>query len=1333
LQPGKTVTITATATDGSGKRATVNIKTYQPVENLALPGTAEVGINKTISLTAVVSPADATNKTVKWEILPEFEGYATISSTGKLKGLKEGTIKVRVYAAEDPEMAEICEVTIRPPVTKVNILKGEQIVTGTTVYLYMDPDPTGESIMVLSAVNDPEGSSQTWTWKSSNTNYATVDAEGRVTALQPGKTVTITATAADGSGKIGTVKVKTIYPVEKLELPEKAVAAKGKSITLVANILPANATEKALTWSLVNPDDAAYVTLSTSGKLTVKSTVTEDRIVTVRAAWTVDPAVYTDCDVTVYATPVTKVTIQYPEEAVYLSGALNVPMDNPTIDLSALTETEDAADEVTWKSSNTNYATVDENGLVTILTANKAVTITATAADGSAKKATINVKGVYPVTDIALNTAEELFIAGGKSLKLATLVNILPENASNKKLEWFVEENTYGITVNKTTGVLTTKAVTEPIKIQVTVKAVDGFGGELTFDVWVYPATTKIVLKEEEEIVSGKSTALQKVVGNVFRLTAINDADPDLAAGKYTWKSSASAYVDVDENGYVTVLQPGKTVTITCTAADGSGKTATVKILGVYPVTDIALNTAEELFIAGSKSLKLATLVNILPENASNKKLEWFVEENTYGITVNKTTGVLTTKAVTEQVSVAVTAKAADGFGAELTFEVRVYPATTKIVLKEEEEIVSGKSTALQKVVGDVFRVTAVNDADPDLAAGKYTWKSSASAYVDVDENGYVTVLQPGKTVTITCTAADGSGKTATVKILGVYPVTDIALKSEEEVFVAGGKSLKLATLVDILPANASNKKLEWFVEENTYGIAVNKTTGVLTTKAVTEQTTVEVTAKAADGFEAELTFDVWVYPATTKIVLMDADEIVSGKSTALQKVVGDVFRVTAVNDADPDLAAGKYTWKSSASAYVDVDENGYVTVLQPGKTVTITCTAADGSGKTATVKILGVYPVTDIALKSEEEVFVAGGKSLKLATMVDILPANASNKKLEWFVEENTYGIAVNKTTGVLTTKAVTEQTMVEVTAKAADGFEAELTFDVWVYPATTKIVLMDADEIVSGKIAAFKKVVGDVFQVEAVNDTGDNPDLAAGKYTWKSSASAYVDVDENGYVTVLQPGKTVTITCTAADGSGKTATVKILGVYPVTDIALKSEEEVFVAGGKSLKLATMVDVLPSNASSKTLTWSVEENTYGITVNKSTGVLTTKTLETPVTVEVTALAADGFEAELTFDVWVYPATTKIVLMDEDVIVSGQTAAVKKSLNAQFQLEAVNDTGDNPDLAAGKYTWKSSNSAYVSVDEEGYVTVLQSGKTVTITCTAADGSGKTATVKILGV
>jgi len=320
LQPGKTVTITATATDGSGKRATVNIKTYQPVENIALPGTAEVGINKTISLTAVVSPADATNKTVKWEILPEFEGYATISSTGKLKGLKEGTIKVRVYAAEDPEMAEICEVTIRPPVTKVNILKGEQIVTGTTVYLYMDPDPTGESIMVLSAVNDPEGSSQTWTWKSSNNNYATVDAEGRVTALQPGKTVTITATAADGSGKIGTVKVKTIYPVEKLELPEKAVAAKGKSITLVANILPANATEKALTWSLVNPDDAAYVTLSTSGKLTVKSTVTEDRIVTVRAAWTVDPAVYTDCDVTVYATPVTKVTIQYPEEAVYLSG-----------------------------------------------------------------------------------------------------------------------------------------------------------------------------------------------------------------------------------------------------------------------------------------------------------------------------------------------------------------------------------------------------------------------------------------------------------------------------------------------------------------------------------------------------------------------------------------------------------------------------------------------------------------------------------------------------------------------------------------------------------------------------------------------------------------------------------------------------------------------------------------------------------------------------------------------------------------------------------------------------------------------------------------------------
>ena len=52
-----------------------------------------------------------------------------------------------------------------------------------------------------------------------------------------------------------------------------------------------------------------------------------------------------------------------------------------------------------------------------------------------------------------------------------------------------------------------------------------------------------------------------------------------------------------------------------------------------------------------------------------------------------------------------------------------------------------------------------------------------------------------------------------------------------------------------------------------------------------------------------------------------------------------------------------------------------------------------------------------------------------------------------------------------------------------------------------------------------------------------------------------------------------------------------------------------------------------------------------------------------------------------------------------------------------------------PDNAAGEYTWTSSDAKSATVNEDGEVTGLVAGKTVTITCTAADGSGKKATVK----
>lgn len=109
------------------------------------------------------------------------------------------------------------------------------------------------------------------TWSSSNNKYATVTAAGKVTAKKAGggKTVTITATAKDGSGRKATYKIK-IYKnaVKKIKLSAKSKSVKpGKKVTIKAKVSPSKNINKTLKWSSSNEK---YATVNSKGVVTTK-------------------------------------------------------------------------------------------------------------------------------------------------------------------------------------------------------------------------------------------------------------------------------------------------------------------------------------------------------------------------------------------------------------------------------------------------------------------------------------------------------------------------------------------------------------------------------------------------------------------------------------------------------------------------------------------------------------------------------------------------------------------------------------------------------------------------------------------------------------------------------------------------------------------------------------------------------------------------------------------------------------------------------------------------------------------------------------------------------
>ena len=109
-----------------------------------------------------------------------------------------------------------------------------------------------------------------------------------------------------------------------------------------------------------------------------------------------------------------------------------------------------------------------------------------------------------------------------------------------------------------------------------TVKALAGSGKTATCKVTVYPATTKVTIGTAD----GSTLPTKLEAGQTLELKATGN---DGSAQAFTWKSSNKLVTVKDGNVTADPKAVGKTVTITATAADGTNKSASIKLKIVAP------------------------------------------------------------------------------------------------------------------------------------------------------------------------------------------------------------------------------------------------------------------------------------------------------------------------------------------------------------------------------------------------------------------------------------------------------------------------------------------------------------------------------------------------------------------------------------------------------------------------------------------------------------------------------------------------------------------------------------------------------------------------------
>lgn len=175
-------TITVKANDG-GFSASCEVTVNKKV--IAVTGVKLSAASMTLregekgTLTATVEPANATNKNVEWWT-SDLDVVSVISTSGGSNGYAEarkaGKATVTVKT-EDGEFSASCEITVE---------KKEVPVTGISIEPSSLKLPAGDTYSLIPHVQPSDATNQNIKWLSTNESVATVNAEGKVTAVAAG-------------------------------------------------------------------------------------------------------------------------------------------------------------------------------------------------------------------------------------------------------------------------------------------------------------------------------------------------------------------------------------------------------------------------------------------------------------------------------------------------------------------------------------------------------------------------------------------------------------------------------------------------------------------------------------------------------------------------------------------------------------------------------------------------------------------------------------------------------------------------------------------------------------------------------------------------------------------------------------------------------------------------------------------------------------------------------------------------------------------------------------------------------------------------------------------
>ncbi len=661
------------------------------------------------------------------------------------------------------------------------------------------------------------------------------------------------------------------------------------------------------------------------------------------------------------------------------------------------------------------------------------------------------------------------------------------------------------------------------------------------------------------------------------------------------------------------------------------------------------------------------------------------------------------------------------------------------------------------------IEVKTADGSEIDMSRVKFISEGDNSAYFTVDAQGNISpvttdgLISGGASSVTRQVQVSYRGGTANVLVTIKQAITCAALTGGAQyVDVPAGGQRSLSGLYELYPASHADY-----------------ITDVSSTNAAVAGAYDWNTVSGMSPGQAEFVFTM----ASGMQFRVPVNVVITSAALQLSLPVGNLKAGDALSlgiDREPANANDALAWASSDTSIATVDENGNVTLVNPGYAV-ISVTAPF-TGATASIELNIIRAAAGFQLYKgvfpDKTSYVLGvGKSV--TPVIDVLPWDATYYGYTLVSSDES---VVRVTGAKVTAVGVGYAT---VTATSLDG-EASLTLN---FAVPTKRKAITSFRLSSSRLTLYE---GQSRTVKArINSSAYDKSV-----TWASTNPAVATVDANGKITAVAPGS-ATIYCLNSAGAYKSVSVKVKIQLP-TKVKLNKRSGSMYPGQEYQLIATISPSTVVQPEALALSWTssnskvvmvtdtgyvyaIAPGTARITVTTANGkkaacrVTVKKRLATSVTivnpydcfqvggiydldatvspydatytsvkwtladrnsrkrakinsstgeiycmkagtVKITATATDGSRKKQTITIQV----VEVPLNSMSVTLDGRALSSGEWVNLEYKAAASAACSVDPQM---QITWKSSNSRVASVDANGLVTATGSG-TATITATA---------------